>query len=119
MATSNAEILAQLESLAESKLSGEVLSCYSHSRSALSCRADLTDFAAILTKFKRLVKIEEAAREARRKRHLTEAIHEQQMERSVEKELPMTYEAHKPYFEAADEAGRAEAALDAALKEPQ
>lgn len=38
---------------------------------------------------------------------------DQQMERSVEKELPMTYEARKPYFEAADEAGRA--ALDAAL----
>lgn len=68
MATSNAEILAQLESLAESKLSGEVLSCYSHSRSALSCRADLTDFAAILTKFKRLMKIEEAAKKLVRSR---------------------------------------------------
>ena len=56
----NAEILAQLEKLAEGKLSGEMVSCYSHSRSAVSYYADLADFPAILAAVKRWVKIEEA-----------------------------------------------------------
>lgn len=59
---SNAEILAQLEKLAKGKLSGEMVSCYSHSRSAVSYYADLADFPAILAAFKRLVKIEAEAK---------------------------------------------------------
>jgi len=47
MSPSNQEILAQLEKLAEGKLSGEMVSCYSHSRSAVSYYADLADFPAL------------------------------------------------------------------------
>lgn len=75
MATSNQEILAQLEKLAEGKLSGEMVSCYSHSRSAVSYYADLADFPAILAAVKRWVKIEEAAKAWRRvQRTHSEAI---------------------------------------------
>lgn len=66
MATSNAEILAQLEKLAKSQKNAERKEQsyvdFSENTGRFFETASLSDFPAILAAFKRLVKIEEAAK---------------------------------------------------------